>query len=122
LLLRKPIISLLITVALLVFMTAGAAELRPTAESAASVWLIAVVLLLIVDGVVWVLIILPRSLKTEGEAKSLIQWAGAIAIYLVAWVSWFLFGVPSWILVVGAAATVVVLLTVLRSLPPATSE
>lgn len=103
-------------------MTGGTSEFRQPATTDTPVWLIAVVLLLIADGVGFVLILLPRILKTEGGAESLIKWAGAIAIYLVAWVSWFLFGMPSWILVVGGAATVLVLLMVSGSIEPATSE
>lgn len=114
---RRPLISLVVTIALLGFMSGSTAEFRQAADAAAPFWLIAVVLILIADGVVLVLVILPRTLETDGEVGLLIQWAGAIAIYLVAWVSWFLFGMPSWILAVGAAATVMVLITVMRSVP-----
>jgi hypothetical protein len=103
----RPVVSILILAALLAIMTSGTADVR---SSETDVVLIGVALVLMVYGTLSALVLFPRSSHATEDQIAVVQWAEAIAIYLIGWLGWFLFGLPSWLVVVGAVVAMTVLL------------
>lgn len=118
-----PVMSLVITIALLASITRSASLLRETATVKAPSWLVVALLLWIILAASAVLVIFPRALRAApDEAKVAVRWAGAVGIYLVGWVAWVLFGAATWIFVLAATTTLVLLLVVVWSIPSPNSS
>jgi len=87
---------------LIVIVIWGSYSVRSDASYPAWITWIAVVFVLYAP--VYVLVLSPRLVK-NGAQLPLIQWAGALSSFLMAWGAWFALGGPVWLLVVGVLAT-----------------
>ncbi|HEY6628886.1 MAG TPA: hypothetical protein VI193_07880 [Acidimicrobiia bacterium] len=104
-----PVTSALILVATLAILTYGTADARSTAPDVVNVFLIGLALLLMVVGAFSALVYLPTKAAGNENLSALMQWVEALSIYLIGWLGWFLFGLPSWLVVVGAVVGIGVL-------------
>jgi hypothetical protein len=110
-LLRKhPVISALILVVCLAVLAYATADARSTAPDVVNVFLIGLALLLMVVAAYSALVYLPSRATGNKNLSALMQWVEALSIYLIGWLGWFLFGLPSWLVVVGAAVGLGVLI------------
>jgi len=107
---RRPLTSALVLVAALAVLGFGTVDARNSETDVVNTFLIGVALLLMVAGAVSTLVVLPRNATGNEDLTVLVQWAEATSIYLIGWLGWFLFGLPSWLVVVGAVAGTCVLI------------
>ena len=109
-LLRKhPVTSALILVAALTVLAYGTANARSTEPDVVNVFLIGLALFLMVVAAYSALVYVPSRAPGNENLSALMQWVEALSIYLIGWLGWFLFGLPSWLVVVGAVMGAVVL-------------
>jgi hypothetical protein len=104
-----PVTSALILVAALAVLAYGTADARSTAPDVVNVFLIGLALFLMVVAAYSALVYLPRRADGNENLSALMQWVEALSIYLIGWLGWFLFGLPSWLVVVGAVMGTAVL-------------
>lgn len=117
LIINHPLVSLVITIALGISMTRSASLLRETATTKAPSWLVVALVLWIIFAASAVILIFPRTLRAAPiEARVAVQWAGAVGIYLMAFVTWTFYGIPTWVLVLSAVTAVTLLVVVVSSI------
>jgi hypothetical protein len=105
-----PLPSALILVAALAVLAFGTADARGTEADAANFFLIGLALLLMAVSAFAALVYLPQRPAGNDNLNVLMQWVEAISIFLIGWLGWFLFGLPGWLVVVGAVVGVGVLI------------
>ena len=110
-LLRKhPVTSALILVAALTVLAYGTANARSTEPDVVNLFLIGLALFLMAVAAYSALVYLPSRAPGNENLSALMQWVEALPIYLIGWLGWFLFGLPSWLAVVGAVVGLGVLI------------
>ena len=110
---RRPWLALVLATFLGWIMVDGTAEFR-VAGSAPS-WVTWVVIGFAGYGAVFALILVPRLIKVVDWRLMVIQWAGCVASFSIAWAGWFLFGLPVWVLGVGTVVSMASLLVLILS-------
>jgi hypothetical protein len=97
----RPVTSALILLVAMTVLVFGTADARSAESDVVNIFLIGLALLLMVVGAFSALVYLPRRAGGNENLSALMQWVEAISIYLIGWLGWFLFGLPSWLVVVG---------------------
>ncbi len=104
-----PVISALILVVAMTVLAFGTADARSSEPDVVNIFLIGLALLLMVVGAFSALVYLPSRAAGNENLTAVMQWVEALSIYLIGWLGWFLFGLPSWLAVVGAVLGAAVL-------------
>ncbi len=99
-----PLTSALVLIAALTVLALGTADTRDAEADVVNIFLIGLALLLMVVSAFAALVYLPRRPAGNENLNVLMQWVEAVSIFLIGWLGWFLFGLPSWLVVVGAVA------------------
>jgi hypothetical protein len=94
-------------------MVSGTADVR--VGDSAPFWVVWAVVGLVLYGAVFALVLLPRVVKERNWRLIPVQWAGCLSSFLIAWVAWFLFDLPGWLLVVGIVVSLISLVTLIIS-------
>jgi hypothetical protein len=102
--------SALILVGAMTVLAVGTADSRDAESDVTNIFLIGLALFLMVAAAFSALVYLPHKAAGNENLSALMQWVEAISIYLIGWLGWFLFGLPSWLVVVGAVAGLGVLI------------